>query len=1072
MFAGMAKGIALHPLMRSLLRGFVCLSVGLAVSNARFSETRGASYAQETGRIERGRPIEREIGEGQTHRYELSLTSDQYMRLVVDHRELDLAINFFGPDAEKLAELDTSNSTQGPESIETLVEAAGVYRLELVLLGKRAAPGRYEVRVAEMRPAEPQDKNRISAQKAFGEARRLTGQRTEESSRGSIAKFEEALSLRRAAHDLEGEALTLNTLGWVYFDLGERQKALDCFNKSLPICRSLDERRREAYVLNSIAAVYDWLGEKQTAIEYFNRSVLLWRAAGYKRGEAYTLQLIGLAYMSLGEHQKVLDLYQQALQLWAAAGYRRGEASTLNNLGALYYALGDGPRALEFYDRALLIRRELGDRLGEAQAVNNIGLVHRSLGKNELALGYYNQALEIHRILRDRRGEAITLGNIGSVYGALGEHQAALEDFNRALELDRARGDRGLEATHLNDIGWLYRALGDTQKALDYFNQALPIWRATRDYAGEAVTLTSMARCERDLGNLIEARGHIEASIQFVESLRAKILSSDLRVSYLAAVSGAYGTYIDVLMGLHNRHPSEEHAGAALAIAERSRARSLLETLSEAQAGIRQGVDDTLLERGRLLQRQLNAKAEIQTRLIGGRPSDKQVAEIGQEINSLTTEYQEVQAQIRARSPRYAALTQPQPLGLKEIQALLDPETLLLEYALGSERSYVWAVTSQSIEPRELAKREDIEAAALRVYGLLTARQQVAGETEQQMRLRISKADAEWQGASESLSKMVLEPVALQLGAKRLLIVAEGSLQYVPFASLPTPVTGGNAAARPPLIANHEIVNIPSASVLAVLRRETAGRKLAEKAVAVLADPVFDKDDDRVAQSGRRVRPEARNQLTRDLQRAVAETSGTGGSGSIPRLPFSRVEAEAILGSAPAGKVMKAVGFRASRATATSPELAEYRIVHFATHGLLNNEHPELSGIVLSLVDEQGRPQDGFLRLHELYNLNLPVELVVLSACQTGLGKEVKGEGLVGLVRGFMYAGAPRVVASQWKVDDWATAELMKQFYGGMLKDGMRPAAALRAAQVRMLNQKRWQAPYYWAGFVLHGEWK
>ncbi len=192
----------------------------------------------------------------------------------------------------------------------------------------------------------------------------------------------------------------------------------------------------------------------------------------------------------------------------------------------------------------------------------------------------------------------------------------------------------------------------------------------------------------------------------------------------------------------------------------------------------------------------------------------------------------------------------------------------------------------------------------------------------------------------------------------------------------------------------------------------------------------------------------------------------------IPRLPFTRREAEAILAVTPASEGMKALDFRASRQTAISPDLAQHRIVHFATHGLLNSEHPELSGVVLSLVDEQGKPVDGFLRLHEIYNLNLPAEMVVLSACQAALGKEIKGEGLVGLTRGFMYAGAPRVVASLWKVNDVATAELMKRFYSGMLKENLRPAAALRVAKVAMWKQKRWHSPYYWAAFELQGEWK
>jgi CHAT domain-containing protein len=190
------------------------------------------------------------------------------------------------------------------------------------------------------------------------------------------------------------------------------------------------------------------------------------------------------------------------------------------------------------------------------------------------------------------------------------------------------------------------------------------------------------------------------------------------------------------------------------------------------------------------------------------------------------------------------------------------------------------------------------------------------------------------------------------------------------------------------------------------------------------------------------------------------------------RLRFSRQEADEITRLAPEEKRFEALDFAASRATAMSADLGQYRIVHFATHGLINNQHPELSGMVLSLVDEQGHPQNGFLRLYDIYNLRLGADLVVLSACQTALGKEIKGEGLVGLTRGFMYAGAPRVVASLWRIDDRATAEFMKRFYQAMLGEGLRPAAALRAAQVSMWKERRWQSPHYWAAITFQGEWK
>lgn len=357
--------------------------------------------------------------------------------------------------------------------------------------------------------------------------------------------------------------------------------------------------------------------------------------------------------------------------------------------------------------------------------------------------------------------------------------------------------------------------------------------------------------------------------------------------------------------------------------------------------------------------------------------------------------------------------------------------------------------------------------------------------TEGQRHARLVQAEAGYTKAAGDLSQILLGPVAMELGKKRLVVVGDGPLQYLPFAALPEPSSAGR-----PLVVEHELVSLPSASVLGVLRQESQGRKLAPKAVAVLADPVFDEKDVRIVRTAKAKKlhrgsgPEQEAftntghkddpASTREIDRAASEAGlmGDDAKPRIRRLPFSRHEAEMILANVPTGKAMRALDFKASRETATSAELGQYRIVHFATHGLLNAEHPELSGIVLSLVKEDGSVSDGFLRLHEVYSLELPAELIVLSACQTALGKPVGGEGLVGLVRGFMYAGSKRVVASLWKVDDEATAELMKIFYRGMLKEGLRPAAALQAAKVEMSRNKRWQSPYYWAAFELQGEWR
>jgi CHAT domain-containing protein len=412
----------------------------------------------------------------------------------------------------------------------------------------------------------------------------------------------------------------------------------------------------------------------------------------------------------------------------------------------------------------------------------------------------------------------------------------------------------------------------------------------------------------------------------------------------------------------------------------------------------------------------------------------------------------------------------------------------------------------------ELPGRGEIERASRRVYDLLTARNRwIRFETADEKKARVAQADAEYPQAAAALAQMVLGPVAERLTMKRLLIVSDGALQYVPFAALPAPAgerERGRAGERGtkkssglsltsslprsfrPLVVDHEIVKLPSASTLAVLRRELEERAPAPKSVAVLADPVFDRNDERFtasfaaspsasfgasfaraltkpgAESNARV---AGMETNSDLVRSARDIGIDGYR--LARLPFTRKEAQAILELAPARERLAALDFAASQFTVFKPELAQYRYVHIATHGLLNSLRPELSGIVLSLVNERGVDQDGFLRAHEVFDLRLPAEMVVLSGCQTGLGKEIKGEGLVGLTRGFMYAGAARVMVSLWEVNDQATSQLMTRLYQGLLgKRRLSPAAALREAQISFWRDKRWSSPYYWAAFTLQGE--
>lgn len=785
---------------------------------------------------------------------------------------------------------------------------------------------------------------------------------------------------------------------------------------------------------------------------------------GNRLGQAFTLTATGGICSFLGETQEALGRHSQALQFFREMGNKHGEASALNGIGYVYELLGEKQKALESYQRAEQIFHGAGLLEGEEASVIYVGRAHLALGDYNKALKAYQRAYLMARTLGDQISEGEMLHEIGTVYNSLNEKDKALGYLDRAQSLNQKTENRKMQAYTLNNIGRIFEDSGDKQKALDYYLKALPLSLAVEDRRGENLIRYNIARLEHGRGNYGEALSQLKLTLGSIENFRSSVASQDLRSSYVASVTQHYELYIDLLMRMRNQRPSEGYDVSALQASERARARSLLESLVEARADIRQGVDPSFLERERSLQQILNAKADRQVRLLTRKHTEEEAAALSREINGLSTQYTELQALIRGSSPHYAALTQPQPLTVPQIQQeVLDPETLLLEYSLGDERSYLWAVTNTSLQSYELPGKSDIERTARQVNALLLSAQLQGAETERQFRR-----------AATALSRILLSPAAELLGRKRLLIVAEGALQYIPFSALPEPtgrtedLTAGSTFS--PLILNHEIVSLPSASVLAILRRETHQHPSPPKMIAVLADPVFESDDPRLRRKGVRSKTES-VRPSRKRPRTFRELK-TRGEFNIPRLPSTREEADAILGFTPPELNLKAVGFQASRTTATSSDLSQYRVVHFATHGLLDTEKPELSGLVLSLLDEQGRTQNGFLRLDDIYNLNLPVDLVVLSACNSGLGKDVRGEGLVGIVRGFMYAGAARVVASLWKVEDEATAELMKRFYRHMFQVGEPASAALRAAQIEMLQQKRWSYPYFWAAFVLQGEWK
>lgn len=925
----------------------------------------------------------------------------------------------------------------------------------------------------------------------------------------ALRRLEQALGLATAAADKAQQLRILDSLAMVYLPLGqlaelrrviERRKALAPGETTLAetMLKTLETRSRP-----------EELGSPAQLEQLISR----FRAAGDLTNTAASLESLASVELNRGRLRRGLSLYQEALSLYETQGMRGRAASSLRNIGQTHAALGDYGRALEITGRALEQSRAAGEDSVQIQSLLDLADLHATLGSLELASTSTEAALSLATARKDlfRQAQALNaladlrrrqqkpqeaaqfagraletgtssrmpllmtsaLSTLTRARESLGDLDAALQAAQRIEALGRDSGDRWIGATGQALRGRVLVAQGRAAEALPVLEEAIALFRSQKQIPAVIATLEVRARalaavgrleaaqetyreeqrlceemgdpaCQASLlyeqsrlsarqGRLQDALSQIERSLAISEDLRASLSSTELRQSQFAQVQDRYDWWIELLLQLHRQQPQRRHDLQALEVSERARARGLVELLSAARAEVVSGVDPALLARRRQLERDMRE-------LLAGRMRLRQSAGSGQEraaaladleirLTDLQRQHQLLQTQLRRSSPQYAALLLPQPLDVQAIQALLDDDTLMLAMHIGESRGVLWLISRREVQSQPLPGRAEIQALVARFHADLATQQNGPAAVE--------------------LSRLLLQPLATRLQGRRLAIVPHGSLVYLPFAALPAP------GSQEPLVSRHELVTLPSASTLAILRSTPppAGRA---PSLLLLADPVFGPGDPRLGGNARQ---------------AVASRDADGDTWQ--RLPGTAREAEAISALLPPGSVKRRdLGFQASRQALLAGDLRAFRILHIATHGKADGLRPERSRLVLSLLDPRGRPVAGNLVLQDIYNLQLAADLVVLSACQSGLGPLVRGEGLVGLTRGFQYAGARRVLASLWNVDDSSTATLMGAFYRGLLVEGLSPAAALRRAQRTLLADPATRAPYHWAAFTLHGDWR
>jgi CHAT domain-containing protein/Tfp pilus assembly protein PilF len=865
-------------------------------------------------------------------------------------------------------------------------------------------------------------------------------------------------------------ASTEQDLGILADERGDLDKATEYNVKALAIREKLDPGGRSVAIsLNCLGNIAFEREDLSSAEGYYNRALEIQEKIEHNDHlVSLILSNLGVIAEQRGDLASAEKYFRQALTIVQLILPQSLDLPTiLSNLGDLAENRGDNTAAESYYRQALGIRRiRIPRSLDTALTLNNLGSVLENKGDVVQSTALLHEALAIYKELKiESIYSAEALNNLGTAVFDGGKPGEAEKYFQQALDLRTKLAKNSLdEADSLSSLADVARERGDLAAEERYVNQALSI-RKTICPEGRlyAQSLADLADLSRRQGKLDEADRAYAEAINVLEKQIAHFGgTTEARAGFRSKRADYFVSYSQLLV-------KEDQPSRAFEVLERGRTRTFLETLSQAKVDLDEGTPAPLLDRKRRLLASLREMTNHRLALSQNH-TDEQIAEINRKIEAALAESQDLEGQIRVANPKYDAFTQLVPLTTSYVQQqLLDADTVLLEYALGEKSSLLFLITSSSIEAHTLPSRRDLEKAAVNVYRLLTAgNRPMKGKSEASATPRFASEKVQLAQSSAVLSRMILGPVAEKIDNKRLLVVADGALQYIPFAVLPSPRRSVGSAQ--PLIAQCEIVSLPSASVLAQLRRQSEGRAPNPNLVAVLADPVFSAEDPRILRAGK-IAPPASTESSERLTRSLNDV-GHMGIIRLERLFYSRQEAENIAAAAGTGRALLAVDFQANRELASSSQLSRYRIVHFATHGLLDNAHPELSGLVLSMVDAHGKPVNGYLDLQDIYSLDLPVDLVVLSACETALGKEVSGEGLIGLTRGFMYAGSRRVVASLWEVNDAATSELMGRFYRAMIKGGMRPAAALRQAQMGMLHSRQWSDPYNWAAFTIQGEWR
>lgn len=962
--------------------------------------------------------------------YEYSLEAGEFLALDVEQLGVDVTVDVWRRDREEVVlRIDSPTGTEGTEEVVLFADTPADY-----VLFATGAEGRFRVRVRALRMATPEDRSLAMAWRFFSQAE--MGRRAGDEIAAVAELYRRAVDLWASLGLKRHEARAWEAMGRLFYrDTEHRPRSVDAFEKALSLYSSSRDTWHQARLLHRLARSWARLDSSERATALYRASLELWTGLGESREQASVLNDLANLLDQMGDLHLAIEAYSQALEIWQKLGLRNAEATTRTNLGHLYMSVGNRRQAIRHYQAALRRidvanrhRPWILTRLGDA-------LLHHD--NTEAALQYYREALSWALKVGDRSFEALALNSIGQAEKRAQRPAVAVASYRRALALYREEGDSSAAVIVMSNLAAAYEALGQPDQAQTLFEEALELATSVRaDYTLLEIH-HGLARIERNRGRLELAKTHLQKALDILQEFRQRATRTDMRSSFVAIRIDVLELMVSVLVDLAQRDPEKSHVEEALHLTERFRSQGFVDEL-----------------RAPCFHNQLDPAAQAQLSDLSERINDLHQKQVrsrqapgaspirDEEVEWLLERYWQVEANAcravtpaeRERTDVVNFLTGP---GIHEgeedfwAQRLLDPETVLLEYFLGEERSYLWAVTNATVDLHILPARRNLEILSVDLHQRL-------GKAPMPLRaqaLRLALVEA---------GQQLLGPVADVLQEhSRVVVVTSGSLRSIPFASLPDPTDPSR-----PLLEAKEISYLPAIAALAEWRYMRRDRRRGE-GLAVLADPVVAETDPRWP--------------------VGADPSSS--LNPMSRLEYSADEALKIRDLAREEPAVFELGFGAHRGLLLSPEIGKTRWLHIAGHGLFDARTPALSSLVLSTIDAAGRHRDAHLRAYEIRRLRFSADLVALSACETALGEAVRGEALTGLGRSFLAAGAGSVMVSLWPVDDGATSELMSLFYQQLWVEGDSPAKALHHAQRWIRTDPRWQEPFYWAAFVLYGDW-